>query len=148
MITGLLSSKVRVGSVSHRVWRPVIVLLCHMSTTWKGYLPTWRATPAISFYLSSHHQSNKSHAKWPQTACGCGQGFECAKSLLHFHHVFIFSFSFSQIFLACLYRVHLFVYWRATYCHLLGNVHIFIKIMVRKCSVTICKTINNMILIF
>ena len=83
-----------------------------------------------------------------RTACGCGQGFECAKLLLHFHHIFIFSFSFSQIFLASLYRIHLFVYQRGTYCHLLGNVHIFIEIMVRKCSVTICKTINNMILIF
>ena len=36
MITGRLSSKVQVGSVSCRIWRPVIVLLCHMSTTWKG----------------------------------------------------------------------------------------------------------------
>ena len=29
-----------------------------------------------------------------------------------------------------------------------GNVHIFIEIKVRKCYVTICKTINNIILIF
>ena len=64
-------------------------------------------------------------------------------------HFYIFNtFSFSQIFFSCLYRVRLFVYRRATYCHLPGNVHIFIKIKVRKCYVTVCKTINNIILIF
>ena len=134
MITSLLSSKVQVG-----FYYATCPQLERSSFRLEGpYNFTWALIIRVIKGMLNDHKS----------ACGCGQGCKCAKWLLHFQQVFIFSFSFSQIFFSCLYRIRLFVYRRATYCHLMGNLHIFIEIRVRKCYVTICKTINNIILIF